>query len=74
LNIYFCERLFGQVLLIEKICSRKSAAEKVWQKKYGRKIMTEKMRQKNHDRKSAVEKLLQQHGWGLFMRDMTHIF
>jgi regulator of replication initiation timing len=40
----FCERLFGQVLLIEK-----SAAEKVRQKsvakKCGRKITTEKVRQ-----------------------------
>jgi hypothetical protein len=56
----FCERLFGKVLLIEKI-----VVGKVWQKKCGRKITTEK---------SAIEKSWQKHGWGLFMRDMTHPF
>jgi hypothetical protein len=57
LNIYFCERLFGQVLLIEKICSRKSVAGKVRQKKCGRKTVAEKVRQENCSRKSAAEKV-----------------
>jgi hypothetical protein len=103
----FCERLFGQVLLIEKSagkvqekCGRKSAAEKVRQKKCGRKSVAEKVRQKKCDRKmrqkkcgrkkcaekcsrkmrqkNAAETWLgsiyeQQHGWGLFMRDMAHL-
>jgi hypothetical protein len=47
---------------------RKSATEKSQHKKCG---------QKNHEkkkcgRKSAAEKW-QQHGWGLFMRDMAHL-
>jgi hypothetical protein len=66
-------------------CGRKSAAEKVRQKKCDRKIMAEKVRQKNHSRKIVAEKLWQknqkkcgrkmrqQHGWGLFMRDMAHL-
>jgi hypothetical protein len=69
----FCERLFGKVLLIEKICSRKSVAGKVRQENYGRKSATEKSQQKKCGRKSAIEKSRQQHGWGLFMRDMAHI-
>jgi hypothetical protein len=52
--MYFCERLFGKVLLIEKICSRKSAAEKVQQKNRGRKSAEEKVRKKNHERKIAT--------------------
>jgi hypothetical protein len=68
LNIFFCERLFGKILSINKI-----AAEKVWQKNHSRKFMVEKVRQKNRSRKSVAEKSLQQHGWGLFMRDMTHL-
>jgi hypothetical protein len=58
LNIYLCERLFEQVLLIEKSaagkvrkknCSRKSAArkmqhKKVLQEKCGRKIAVGKVR------------------------------
>jgi hypothetical protein len=53
LNIYFCERLFGQVLLIEKNCSRKSAQEKVRKKKYSRKIVEEKVRKENCGKKSV---------------------
>jgi hypothetical protein len=37
--------------------------EKVWQKNEAEKC----------GRKSAAEKSRQQHGWGLFMRDMTHL-
>jgi hypothetical protein len=48
-------------------------AEKVRYKKCGKKIMVEKVWQKNLDRKSAEEKSRQQHGWGLFMRDMEHL-
>ena len=78
----FCQRLFGQVLLIEKNCSKKSAAEKVQSEKCSKKSATETSRQKNRGRKSATEKsrqktlaekLQQQHGWGLFMRDMVHL-
>jgi hypothetical protein len=67
----FCERLFWQVLLIDQICSRKSVAEKVRQKKCGRhrKIVhkkcsrksvagaAEKVWQKKCGRKSAAEKV-----------------
>jgi hypothetical protein len=56
LNIYFCERLFGKVLLIEKICTRKSAAGKVWLKNCDRKSAEKKVRQKNRGRKIVVEK------------------
>jgi hypothetical protein len=45
----------------------------VRQKNHGRKSVTEKSQQKNHGRKSAAEKSIQQHGWGLFMRDMIHL-
>jgi hypothetical protein len=48
----FCERLFVQVLLIEK-----SAAEKVRQEKCDRKSVVEKSRQENCDRKSAAGKV-----------------
>jgi hypothetical protein len=47
----FCERLFGQVLLIEK-----SAAEKVRQEKCGRKSAAGKLRQKKCGRKVWQEK------------------
>jgi hypothetical protein len=57
LNIYFCERLFGKVLLIEKKCSKKSVAGKVWQKKCGRKTTKEKVQQEKCDRKSVAEKV-----------------
>jgi hypothetical protein len=69
LNIYFCERLFGQVLLIEKKCGKKSAEEKVRQEKCTEKLQQEncsrksvagKVRQKNRSRKSVAEKLRQQ--------------
>jgi hypothetical protein len=59
----FCERLFGQVLLIEKNCSRKSVAGKVRQKNAAvEKSAVEKVRQKNgtaeksQAEKSATEK------------------
>jgi hypothetical protein len=58
--------------LHQKKCGRKSI-EKVWRKKCYRKITKEKVRQKNHNIKSAAEKSWKQHGWGLFMRDMTHL-
>jgi hypothetical protein len=50
----FFERLFGQVLLIEK-----SAAGKAWQEKYDRKSVTSKMRQKKCGRKSVTSKMRQ---------------
>jgi hypothetical protein len=63
----FCERLFGQVLLIEKKCGRKSAAggrkmwQKKWQEKCGRKSAAEKCGRKKKRvakvrQKSVVEK------------------
>jgi hypothetical protein len=58
--------------LIEKNCIRKSAARKVQQKNHGRKS-AKKSRQKIHNRKSAAKQMRQQHGWGLFMRDMAHL-
>ena len=57
----FCERLFGQVLLIEKSavgkvrqkkCDRKSVAEKLWKKNHSKKSVTKKSQQKKYDRKS----------------------
>jgi hypothetical protein len=57
----------------QKNHGRKSATKKSWQKKCSRKITAEKVQQKNRDKKSAVEKSRQQHGWGLFMRDMAHL-
>jgi hypothetical protein len=69
LNIYFCKRLFGKVLLIEKNCSRKGAAgkgaigksvaKKVRQENCDRKSVVGKPRQKKCGKKSAVEKLRQ---------------
>jgi hypothetical protein len=56
LNIYFCERLFGQVLLIEKICSRKSVAGKVRQEMCSRKNLVGKVQQKKCGKKNVVEK------------------
>jgi hypothetical protein len=59
----FCERLFGQVLLIEK-----SEAGKVWQKKCekktrqknrSKKSAAKKVKQKNHSRKITAEKVQQ---------------
>jgi hypothetical protein len=52
----FCERLFGQVLLIEKTCSRKSVTEKVWQKNHSRKTAVEKSRQEKCGRKGTTKK------------------
>jgi hypothetical protein len=52
----------------QKNQSRKSVAEKSRQKNCSKKIMAE-----NRDRKRATEKSRQQHGWGLFMRDMAHL-
>jgi hypothetical protein len=54
----------------QKKCGRKMAVEKVWQKIRGRKSAVETSQQKTCN----VEKSWQQHGWGLFMRDMAHIF
>jgi hypothetical protein len=48
LNIYFCERLFGEVLLIEK-----RAAEKLQQKKCGKKTVAGKVQKKTCGGKSA---------------------
>ena len=50
----FCERLFGQVLLIEKKCGRKIAVGKVRQKNCGRKIVVGKVQQKKCGRKIAA--------------------
>jgi hypothetical protein len=66
----FCERFFGQVLLIEKSavgkvqqekCGKKSATEKSWwknrdRKKCDRKIMAEKVQQRKCGRKIMAEK------------------
>jgi uncharacterized protein (DUF2147 family) len=68
----FCERLFGQVLLIEKKCGRKmrqkkcaaekcgrkSAAEK-WQEKCGRKMWQKKCGRKSAARKVCGKKVRQ---------------
>jgi hypothetical protein len=59
--------------LWQEKCDRKIAIEKVQQKNRGRKTVAKKVRQKNHSRKSVAKKSWQQHGWGLFMRDMAHI-
>jgi hypothetical protein len=60
----FCERLFGQALLIEKSVAetKKSRQEncrkkKVRQKNRSRKIVTGKVRQKNCGRKTVAEKV-----------------
>jgi hypothetical protein len=65
----FCERLFGQVLLIEKKCGRKNVRQKIRrrkrvieksrQEKCGIKTMEEKVRQNNRDRKIVAKKLWQ---------------
>jgi hypothetical protein len=60
-----CNRKIAAKKLRQKNCSKKSAAEKVRQKNHSKKSAA-----KNHGRKSAPEKSWQQHGWGLFMRDM----
>jgi hypothetical protein len=57
LNIYFCERLFGKVLLIEKNCGRKSAAKKLRKKKCDRKITTENSQQKKSGQKKCGRKI-----------------
>jgi hypothetical protein len=63
----------GRKITVEKVgqknCGRKSAAKKVQNKIHGKKIAAEKVQQKNQ----CEEKVQQQHGWGLFMRDMTHL-
>jgi hypothetical protein len=73
---------------VQKNCSKKIMAEKVQQKRCDRKITAEKVQQKNRGiksgrksaaekswqlRKSVTEKSRQQHGWGIFMRDMEHL-
>jgi hypothetical protein len=75
-------RYYLQRKVQQEKCDKTSAVEKSWQKNHGRKSVAEKSRQKKCARKIVVEKspqkkcakkLRQQHGWGLFMRDMENL-
>jgi hypothetical protein len=59
--------------LWQKKCDSKIVVEKSQQKKYDRKIAAEKLGHKKCGRNITAEKSRQQHGWGLFMRDLAHL-